>query len=154
MMDACIRQKESVTCGTVERFSEFAGHKNILTQLSSATGLGNMGYLALLKREILLYFVIVIVGWFYEYLCNRSTFLSDIWAPCVTAIVYLFFISEEQEMLWSWHKYALLPQVPILSIMSENGRHKISQWQRLWLCFFDFYQTRREMNRVSEWSVA
>ena len=78
MMDACIRQKESVTCGTVETFSEFAGHKNILTQLSSATGLGNMGYLALLKREILLCFVIVIVGWFYEYLCNRSTFLSDI----------------------------------------------------------------------------
>ena len=38
----------------------------------------------------------------------------------------------------SWHKYALLPQVPILSIMSENGRHKIGQWQHLWLCFFDF----------------
>ena len=51
---------------------------------------------------------------------------------------YLFFTNEEQEMLGSWHKYALLPHVPILSMMSENGGHKIGQWQRLWLCFFDF----------------
>ena len=57
-MDASIKRKESATYGKVEICSEFAGHKNILTQLSSAAGLGNMGYLALLKREILLYFVV------------------------------------------------------------------------------------------------
>ena len=58
MMDTCIKRKESATYGKVETFSEFAGHKNILTQLSSAMGLGNLGYLALIKREVLLYFVV------------------------------------------------------------------------------------------------